>query len=346
MSCRASRIRRRAGSFILIVALGCLISSPLRLAAEVPAGDKPMSAAEDAFARALYGQLAQESGNLAVSPTSVRACVLLALAGARGETAQEIAGTLKLSEAELADVGRLLDLASTRDVAGESAKVQLTVANSAWVQQGFPIHTAYRKLLETNGRATFRTVNFADDALSAVDAINAWVDEATRHRIAKLLTPNAVDNSTRLVLANAVYFKGDWQIPFDERYTKPLPFHRPEQPDVEVPLMHNISRFGYLETDTYQAVELQYAHGPYSMVVWLPRDAARLDRLEAAITGDGDAARLDAMQHKRVDLFLPRFKVSGNASLGKVLADMGMAGAFRARPTSRASPTSRCGSRP
>ncbi len=136
-----------------------------------------------------------------------------------------------------------------------------------------------------------------------------------------------MDNTTRLVLANAVYFKANWMFPFDKRVTQEQPFHRPGAADVTAQLMHAVERHEYYETDTYQVVTLPYAHGPYEMAIWLPREVDGLDRLEAALAGEG-AAGLDHLQRKRVNLLLPRFKVSGDTSLGKVLADMGMAGAF------------------
>jgi serine protease inhibitor len=298
--------------------------SPMTRAGE----SKPVGG--DAFARALYGELAGREGNLAVSPASIEACVLLALAGARGSTADEIAKALRLGEVDAQNLAALLDRARAR-VAGsgaeESTKNVLTIANSAWVQRGFPIHDAYRKLLEEGG-ATFETVDFEKASDAARGAINAWVERETNDKIAQLFGPGSLDASTRLVLANAVYFKGLWRHPFDKQATKPRPFRRPGMAELTVPTMHQEEKFRYLENENYQAVELPYDESAYSMVVWLPRKLDGLAALEKSLVGEGLEKSLAKLGGTKVDLYLPRFKVDSNLGLVDVLGSLGMKQAF------------------
>src|SRR5262249_25514897 len=145
-------------------------------------------------------------GNIAVSPASIDACVLVALAGARGQTAAQIAQALRLGEQEARDPGMLLQRAAARlrspaaasgpvppgkrAPASEPPMTKLAIANSAWVQRGFPIHEAYRTLLSTKARATFETVDFAGATEAARRAINDWVDKQTEHKISQLLAPS------------------------------------------------------------------------------------------------------------------------------------------------------------
>lgn len=253
------------------------------------------SGVDDRFARALFAKLAAEPGNVVVSPASVESCVALALAGARGQTAAQIAETLGLPPAERSDPGLLLDRYRTPAAEAEDSKddpAALVVANSAWVQKGFPIHAAYRELLAKNDRATIELVDFATHVEAARQAINAWVDAKTQHKIKELLAPGVPDSSARLVLANAIYFKGQWLDPFDKDATQDQPFHRPDAADENVPLMHRDGRYKYLETDSYQAVELPYVQGDLSMAVWLPQRANGLADMEREILSQGIASSL------------------------------------------------------
>lgn len=335
---RTRRATPRALSFILILAIGFLaLRWHAAAVADAPKHGKPMPPADanqaiasDAFARALFAQLAGREGNLAVSPTSIESCVFLALAGAGGMTAEEIAQALKLSDRDAADVGRLLDRAraGAQSPTGKMSGSQLTIANSAWFQRGFPIHDAYRKLLEANGRATFETVDFATQTEVARAAINAWVDRETKHKIPELFDSGSLDGSTRMVLANAIYFKGLWRHPFKKEATTNEPFHRPGAADVTVPLMHLNHKFRYLEAGAYQIVELPYEKSPYAMIVWLPKKLDALAGLEQTLTGQGINVSLAKLANTQVDLFLPRFKVGSNLGLADVLSALGMKAAF------------------
>jgi serpin B len=326
-------------SLILILAL-CVQSSSWTAPAPadaakpktpMPRNTEQKTAESDAFAREVYAELARREGNIAVSPASIEACVLLALAGARGTTADEIVNTLRLGEEDAQNIAGLLDRARARVAesgADKSKKNVLTIANSAWVQRGFPIHDAYRKLLETGGQATFEAVDFEKASEAARGAINHWVERETNGKISQLFAPGSLDASTRLVLANAVYFKGLWQHPFNKMATKPQPFHRPGLPDLSVPMMHQAEKLRYLETDTYQAVELPYDESPYAMVVWLPRKLDGLAALEKALAGEGFEKSLHKLGRTTIDLLLPRFKVESNLGLVDVLGALGMKRAF------------------
>ena len=300
----------------------------------MPTTAAPIAAIDDSFARALFAKLAAQPGNVVVSPASVESCVALALAGARGQTAEQIVATLGLTRDERNDPGRLLD--RYRPAAGEvpaskSNQEALVVANSAWVQQGFPIREAYRQLLAANDRATIDLVDFATQTEAARKAINAWVDAKTQHKIQELLASGVLDSSTRLVLANAIYFKGQWLQPFDKDATQDQPFHRPGAPEVSVPLMRQDGRFAYFETETYQAVQLPYVQGDLSMAVWLPRSAEGLAAMEREICSHGITNSLAKLRSSQVELFLPRFKLDEQSSLGEALAELGMKDAFSSR---------------
>ena len=320
------------------LALTAMLSAVVTRAADPRANNpsKPTvpsqsTAAADAFARALFAELAGQEGNLAVSPASIEGCLLLALAGARGQTAEEIARALRLPPDQTGDLDRLLDRAGARlEPAGQGQakpSIDLSIANSVWVQQGLPIHDAYRRLLSLNNRATFESVDFLKHTEAARKAVNAWVDKATNHKIPELLKPNTVSPDTRLVLANAIYFKARWEHPFDRGATKDAAFHSPGADDVKVPLMQSRTRYRYLETESYQTIELPYAGSQYAMVVWLPKKLDGLAALEKSFAL-GTTAPLTKLAPALVELSLPRFKANSSLSLAGTLSNLGMRRAF------------------
>lgn len=298
---------------------------------------QPRPHSGDAFARALLAELAGQKGNVVVSPASIESCVLLALAGARGETARQIELALQLAADSPVDVGVLLDRFQpdaprqekpAKPPGGKTSEQSLVIANSVWVQSDFPIRADYRKLLETNQRATFELVDFAHEPEAARKAINSWVDTQTKHKIPELLGSGSLDRSARLVLCNAIYFRGKWASPFEKDLTREQPFHRPGQRDINVPLMYQQDYFGYLETETFQAIELPYAGRDEALIVWLPRRPEALAELEKSLSSGGLAPTLKEMRRKEVKLFLPRFKIGATLALADTLAAMGMKKAF------------------
>lgn len=322
-----------ASSLMTTLAATCFVA---KADPKPPAPENPMPptreqvAVSDGFARALFANVAGAQGNVVVSPTSVESCVLMALVGARGQTADQIAQVLHVAGDQLADPGRLLDRSlalADRPPHTKNPTADLVIANSAWIQQGFPIRDAYRQLLQASARASFEQLDFSKTA-EAAGAINGWVDTKTRHKIRELISPSALDSSTRMVLANAIYFKGQWSKPFDKKATKNQPFHRPGAADVSVPLMHHDSRFRYAETDRYQVVELPYTQEGISMIVWLPRRPEDMAEMQREIAAANFSQSLAKLASTSVDLFLPKFKIDANISLGATLGALGMKDAF------------------
>ena len=158
--------------------------------------------------------------------------------------------------------------------------------------------------------------------------INAWVEKETHDKIKNLIPKGALTPLTKLVLTNAIYFKGTWEVPFEKSQTKAGPFHAGSEKQ-EVPLMNRHAAMSYAETPDYQAIELPYKGRETSMLVWLPRKAEGLADLEKALSGAAIAATVKAMQSRvTVDLTLPRFKVETESSLQEPLAALGMKDVF------------------
>jgi serpin B len=158
--------------------------------------------------------------------------------------------------------------------------------------------------------------------------INNWVEKQTRGTIKEMLSPGCLSSLTRLVLANAVYFKGAWESPFRKDSTKEETFHLSATETARVPLMWQEDTFRYLANDTLQALELPYAGGKLSMVVLLPTKVDGLPALEKALSKENLKTWLAPMPAQKVEVYLPRFRMTHTLSLADMLARMGMPDAF------------------
>ena len=279
------------------------------------------------FAVALYGRLRQQSGNLFFSPESISTALAMAYAGAHGSTASEMAKTLhftlppdKLHPA----MGALL-----RDLNATHEGYQLSVANALWAQQGYTFLDDFLSLLKTDYAAGLNQVNFKGATEEARLTINQWVEQKTQDKIKDLLQPGALRSDTRLVLTNAIYFKGDWETPFDKAQTRNEDFHLSPAQAATTPLMHREGRFSYFDGGTFQVLEIPYKSKELSMIVFLPKDAGGLSVLEPSLTGSNLRQWLGKLASvPKVIVTMPKFKMTQQFELGSTLSAMGMPQAF------------------
>ena len=286
-----------------------------------------------AFAFNLYQALREADGNLFYSPYSISLALVMTYAGARGETAQQMADTLHftLSQNRLHPAFNSLDLELARRGEGAKGKdgerFRLNIVNAIWGQKDYEFLSDFLDLLAENYGAGLRILDFASAPEESRITINNWVSDQTEGRIEDLISQGLIDALTRLVLTNAIYFNAAWEYPFNEDVTKDRPFYLLDGSEVSVPMMSQTETFGYAEGDEYQAVELPYDGDELSMVILLPRDGqfeAFEDVMDAQLV-DGIIGRLE---HRQVILAMPRFEFESSFSLGETLAAMGMPIAF------------------
>jgi serpin B len=209
----------------------------------------------------------------------------------------------------------------------------LRVANALWAQESYKFLDSYTGPLREYYESEARNLDFIGKLEPSRQAINAWVEDRTEDKIKDLFPTGSLDSSTRLVLTNAVYFKGTWVDPFlrDETYDQPF---RSPGGELSVPMMHRSgasSRYAYAETDSLQALELPYKGGDLSMLVLLPK-GDELSGLEGALS----QGLLDELYGKlsvtRINVILPRFKFSSGYTLNTELSSLGMPTAFQYGP--------------
>jgi len=209
----------------------------------------------------------------------------------------------------------------------------LDIANALWTQEGYPFLPAFLETAEGQYQANVNQVDFIDEAVAVTDEINRWVARETKDRIQDILPPGSLDALTRLVLANAIYFKGPWTVSFEETNTVTNTFYLSSAAQVQAPLMHQPVfgpvYYNYMETSDFQAVELPYGSNQLaSMVILLPRQIDGCAQLEQRLSPVFLASTLTLMEKQNVEIFLPRFTLASSFGLSSTLAEMGMPDAF------------------
>lgn len=308
-------------------------AAPEPPATEPPLPESPPAAAQHEAARAtnyfatdIYGRLRTGDGNLFFSPYSITNALAMTWAGAKGDTAAELAQVLHFegTPEDTHEAFRALNAA----INAPSDELTLCIANALWGQEGYPFRDDYLSLVLTNYGGALDSLDFINDPEGARQIINQWVEEQTEDRIQDLIPTGGVDSLTRLVLTNAIYFYGFWLYPFAPEATEDRPFHLPGGTEVAVPRMHQTGEFAYLENDTLQALRLPYAGGEVSMLVLLPREDAGLAAIEEQLSPEWLHAIRNALSPRTVEVGLPRFRVEQELTLGRILADMGADRAF------------------
>jgi serpin B len=325
---------------LLGAAMACGGINPQPVKAQAAIDANTLAAENAAFACDLYRQLAAAEGNLFFSPYSISSALAMTYAGARGETAAQMAATLRFSPAPealhpafAALAERLNAMQAPMETQAGENKRRLTVriANSLWPQQGFALLPEFLDLNRRFYGATVTPLDYAGSGEAARATINRWVEDMTEAKIKNLVPEGALDARTRLVLVNAVYFLGDWHAPFDERQTREAAFRMGDTRTVQARLMYQRRQFRYADLDRLQILQMDYAGGGLSMLVLLPK---AVDGGTETIAGMLNAENLkswrEALASAEVDVFFPTFRMESAFQLEKTLPAMGMSDAFSA----------------
>ena len=286
-----------------------------------------------AFAFGLYQTLKGGEGNLFYSPYSISLALAMTYAGARGETAQQMAHTLQFlpDQDKLHPAFNWLDAELAKRGEGAEGKdgegFRLNIVNAIWGQKDYSFLSAFLDVLAENYGAGLRILDFISDTEKSRVTINEWVSAQTEGRIEDLIPPGAIDVLTRLVLTNAIYFNAAWAYPFDEDMTADGSFYLLDGRHMIVPMMKQTESFGYTEGEEYQAVELLYDNGELSMVILLP-EAGEFEAFEERLQAQQVCDLISDLQSTEIALTMPQFEFDSEFSLKDALADMGMPIAF------------------
>ena len=323
--------------FVLIIALLTLV--------RLNAANSDIAAnATNQLAVDLHRQLATGDKNLCVSPYSIESALAMTFAGADGETRTEMARVLHFPNdgnavpASFASLQHSLEEMSAKTAelvkqskkfGGPSEPITLAIANRLFAQKGYAFRESFLALVKQNYGAAFEPLDFIANPSGATQHINKWVADQTRDRIRDLIPAGALDETTRLVLANALYLKAPWSDPFSENATQPEPFHVHGGAPVDVPMMRKMDRhFGYAKRAGFTAVSLPYAGNDLQFLVLLPDDINGLRALESKLTSE-TLAGCAKLEPRDVDLHLPKFKLEPpTIALAEKFEALGMKSAF------------------
>ena len=288
-------------------------------------GARAVAAADAAVGADMYQLLAEDAADTVFSPASVASALRMALCGARGQTAAELARVLHLEGGPDAAASGLRSVSAWPG--GGPRSVTLRAPNTVWVQSGLPLRAEFTAQLN-EAAAMFATADFAAMPEAARTEINRVIAEQTEGKIIGLLPPGAVSRLTRLVLANAVYLKAAWSAPFPADATSDAPFY-PGSRDrlgLTVRMMRATAPRAYLRGDGYQAVLLPYRDASLAMAVMLPDGP--LAALRPKVSAVGLGGMLAGAARHQVALSLPRFRLEASFDLIPALRQLGATEAF------------------
>ena len=349
----------KTGKWLLVVlvvmgaATGCFGAD--KPAVKAKADEQIIVEGNNEFAVALSAKLREGEGNLFFSPFSISTALAMAYVGARGQTEAQMAKVLHLpterggvdcdpnkdlSEASATETvweqrrihsafGTILKDLNTR---GEKGGYELNVANALWGQKGYGFLKEFPELIKVYYGGEFGKVDFVMATETARKTINAWVEKETKEKIKNLIKKGVLNPLTRLVLTNAVYFKGNWASQFKKDRTKDAPFTLFNGEKMDVPMMNQTGEFKYTETETFQGLELPYVEDELSMIILLPKQTDGLADFEKTLTVENLSQWLGRLEKRKVIVSVPKFKMTSQFGLAGVLKSMGMTDAFSPVP--------------
>lgn len=285
--------------------------------------------ANNQFAFDYYSKLInKEKGNIFFSPFSISAAFIMTYEGAKGQTAEQIRSVFYLPvNIELIRTGYA---SFFNEINRNNKKYELSSANALWAQKDYKFSKEYFNNIEKyyDGKAT--NLDFVNNPEGSASTINKWVENQTKNKIKNLIDPSVINKLTRLMLTNAVYFKGEWVKKFDKEDTKEEDFKISENDTVKTPMMRltdNDAVFNYGENNDLQILEMPYSGDDLSALFILPKNND-LSKLESTISNTNLLGWKKDMREQKVKIYIPRFKFETEYKMKEDLIDMGMATAF------------------
>jgi serpin B len=264
-------------------------------------------------------------------------------AGARGNTEAEMAKVLHFSLNQEQIHRAFAQLGARFKEVQKEGIVKLNVANSLWLQKDYTLLPEFRSIIEKYYEGSITPVDYKDNAGAVAGMINRWVEEKTQDKIKNIISPGSLDSDTRLVLVNAIYFKGTWELKFKADQTKDAPFYVSPERKIQTPMMHQGKYSKYAENESLQILELTYGKGysfdpntrrikvypkDISMIVLLPKETHGLKKLETQLSAENLKLWRSQLAGTPVILYLPKFKMTSMFSLANTLTAKGMVDAF------------------
>lgn len=293
-----------------------------------------LATANSKFALELYlRQAGQKPGNVFISPLSISVALAMTYLGARNNTKAQMRDVLKFGEVEEAHLHQVFEDLRLH-LNKPSQPYTLYMANRLFGEQSYKFLDDFLNLSRKHYGADLAAVDFKSNANGCAGQINSWVAENTNKMIRDLIAPGILNDLTRLVLVNAIYFKGNWASKFDRALTRPTDFHVTPTETIQVDMMHMRDvkyMYGSNHELVSQAIELPYVDNALSMFIILPDPSVSLADVEKKLTIDAlsNIHRHFSMAERKLShVWVPRFRLEEKLELSGTLAAMGMGDAF------------------
>lgn len=293
---------------------------------ELTFAEKSLVVSGNEFGFKLFKEIVREEkdSNVFISPLSVSMALGMTYNGANGETQTAMQNALELSGLTIQEVNEsyqsLIEL-----LTGLDPKVQFQIANSIWYHQDRNFEKEFMNLCEKYFDTLVTGLDFGHPDAAAT--INAWVEENTDGKI-KEIVDDPIGGAIVMFLINAIYFKGTWTYQFDKDLTKDDEFTLPDGTKKPCKMMVQEGDFQYLWNAGFEAIDLPYGDGKFSMTVLLPHPEADIDSLITELSPENWDKWMNNLSERSVKLFLPRFKLECEFGLNQALKAMGMEIAF------------------
>jgi len=282
--------------------------------------------ANNQFTLDFYKEIKNAEENIFFSPYSLSIALAMTYEGARNKTEEEMRSVFYFPQED--DLRRDSYFNVHNRLVREETEHELNIANALWAQEDFPFLQEYFDVIKAHYHGLIENLDFAGDPEGSKEIVNQWVEEETKGKIKDLLSQ--VDPLTRLILTNAIYFKGEWVQEFNEEETREENFYLAPEKKVRVDMMRRLdeeAEFPYYETDSLQVLEMPYSGEETSMLVLLPKDH-NLEEIEEQLTLENLNTWQENLQEKEVRVYFPKFKLETKYFLRDILSQMGMPIAF------------------
>lgn len=281
-----------------------------------------------AFAMDLYKKLCTGTGNLSVSPYSISSNLAMTCAGALGNTQKQMTRTLRFSLGQKSVDPAFESLRLTLDKIEGKTGASLNIGSAIWPQTGYSLTTKYLNQSKRYYGISLTPLDYQNQPAEAVKTINKWVKEKTNDKIKEIISPDGINADTKIVLTNAVYFRGDWDQKFQSNLTEKAPFYITSANSFETPMMKQCGIFRYGDMKSFQILEMPYAGKDLSMIVILPREIEDLKLLESELSTEKLNFWKNKMAPANVLVHFPKFAITSSFEFSDTLVSMGMVDAF------------------
>uniref|UniRef100_A0A914XD56 Serpin domain-containing protein n=1 Tax=Plectus sambesii TaxID=2011161 RepID=A0A914XD56_9BILA len=286
-----------------------------------------LATAQAQFALDLLRKASKGDENCFLSPVSISVALAMTYAGATGNTRLQMNQVMfndAMSDEEVhASFGELVS-----ELSEAKNGYEMTTVNKMYAQKGLAIQPNFVDKLSKHYRNSVHAVDFKTEAESARKEINGWVADTTKQRIKDLLAPGVLNSGTRLVLVNAMYFKGEWAQQFMEYQTKKATFYTLTNKESQVDMMYRKEIYKYSDQVDCQVLGMYYRDDELAMYVFLPKKRDGLAKLQSSLTGERMLQLIDDDERTEVEVHLPKFKLEMSFGLGETLSSMGMSDLF------------------